>query len=68
MALAEPVVISQLGHTLVLAVDTIVVGQYAGTTSLAAISLVHSVFIVVLVIGTGVAFGLAPLIAQENGK
>ncbi|MFB9075805.1 MATE family efflux transporter [Flavobacterium procerum] len=35
---------------------------------MAAVSLVHSVFMVVLVIGLGVAYGLTPLIAQENGK
>lgn len=68
MALAGPVVISQLGHTLVQTADTIIVGQFAGTISLAAVSLVHSVFMVVLVIGLGIAYGLTPLIAQENGR
>lgn len=66
--LAGPVVISQLGHTLVQTVDSIIIGHYAGTISLAAVSLVHSVFMVVLVIGLGIAYGLTPLIAQENGK
>ncbi|WP_199735322.1 MATE family efflux transporter [Flavobacterium sp. 81] len=68
ITLAGPVVISQLGHTLVQTFDTIIIGHYAGTISLAAVSLVHSVFMVVLVIGLGVAYGLTPLIAQENGK
>ncbi len=68
MALAGPVVISQLGHTLVQTADTIIVGHFAGTISLAAVSLVHSVFMVVLVIGLGIAYGLTPLIAQENGR
>ncbi|WP_228384213.1 MATE family efflux transporter [Sphingobacteruim zhuxiongii] len=68
MALAGPVVISQLGHTLVQTADTIIVGQFAGTISLAAVSLVHSVFMVVLVIGLGIAYGLTPHIAQENGR
>ncbi|WP_256380483.1 MATE family efflux transporter [Flavobacterium sp. Root420] len=68
IALAGPVVISQLGHTLVQTLDTVIIGHYAGTISLAAVSLVHSVFMVVLVIGLGVAYGLTPLIAQENGK
>jgi len=67
-ALAGPVVISQLGHTLVQTADTIIVGQFAGTISLAAVSLVHSVFMVVLVIGLGISYGLTPLIAQENGR
>lgn len=68
MALAGPVVISQLGHTLVQTADTMIVGHFAGTISLAAVSLVHSVFMVVLVIGLGIAYGLTPLIAQENGR
>lgn len=68
MALAGPVVISQLGHTLVQTADTMIVGHFAGTISLAAVSLTHSVFMVVLVIGLGIAYGLTPLIAQENGK
>ena len=68
IALAGPVVISQLGHTLVQTFDTIIIGHYSGTISLAAVSLVHSVFMVVLVIGLGIAYGLTPLIAQENGK
>ena len=67
-ALAGPVIISQLGHTLVQTADTIVVGKFAGTIPLAAVSLVHSVFIIVLVIGLGVSYGLTPLIAQANGK
>jgi len=66
--LAGPVVISQLGHTLVQTADTVIVGHFAGTIPLAAVSLVHSVFMVVLVIGLGIAYGLTPLIAQENGR
>ncbi len=68
LRLAIPVVISQLGQVLVQTSDSIIVGQFAGTTSLAAVSLVNSVFIVVLVIGIGIAYGLTPLIAQENGR
>ncbi|WP_257669307.1 MATE family efflux transporter [Parapedobacter tibetensis] len=68
LVLAGPVVISQLGHTLVHTADSIVVGQFAGTIPLAAVSLVHSVFMIVLVIGLGIAYGLTPLIAQENGR
>lgn len=68
LALASPIVISQLGHTLVQTADTIIIGQFAGTISLAAVSLVHSVFMIVLVIGLGIAYGLTPLIAQHNGK
>lgn len=68
IALAGPVIISQLGQTLVQTADTIIVGKFVGTIPLAAVSLVHSVFIVVMVIGLGISYGLTPLIAKENGK
>ena len=68
LSLAGPVIISQLGHTLVHTADSVVVGHFAGTIPLAAVSLVHSVFLVVLVIGLGIAYGITPLIAQENGR
>lgn len=68
LALAGPVVISQLGHMLVHTADSIVVGHFAGTIPLAAVSLVHSLFMIVMVMGIGVAYGLTPLIAQENGR
>lgn len=68
LKLAIPVVISQLGHTLVQTSDTIVVGHFAGTVSLAAVSLASSIFVVPLVIGIGVSYGSTPLIAQNNGR
>lgn len=68
LRLAIPVVISQLGHTLVHTADSVIVGHFAGTISLAAVSLVNSIFTIVLVIGIGISYGLTPLIAQENGK
>ena len=66
--LAIPVVISQLGHTLVHTADSVIIGHFVGTTALAAVSLVNSIFTIVLVIGIGISYGLTPLIAQENGK
>lgn len=63
-----PVVVSQLGHTLVHTADSIIVGHFVGTIPLAAVSLVHSVFMVVMVIGIGIANGLTPLIAMANGS
>ncbi|WP_374948235.1 MATE family efflux transporter [Mucilaginibacter sp.] len=68
LKLAIPVVISQLGHTLVQMSDTVIVGHFAGTTSLAAVSLVTSIFIVPMVIGMGISYGITPLIAQHNGR
>jgi MATE family multidrug resistance protein len=66
--LAIPVVISQLGHTLVQTSDTIIVGHFAGTVSLAAVSLANSAFVIALVIGIGISYGITPLIAQHNGR
>jgi len=68
LKLAIPVVISQLGHPLVHLSDSIVVGHFAGTISLAAVSLVNSVFVVAMVMGLGIAYGITPLIAQNNGQ
>lgn len=66
--LAIPVVISQLGHTLVHTADSVIVGHFAGTIALAAVSLVNSIFTIIMVTGIGIAYGLTPLIAQENGR
>ncbi|MGB4400219.1 MAG: MATE family efflux transporter [Daejeonella sp.] len=68
LKLAIPVVISQLGHTLVHTADSIIVGHFAGTIPLAAVALVNSIFMVVMVIGMGISYGLTPLIAQESGR
>ncbi|MCZ4243770.1 MATE family efflux transporter [Pedobacter punctiformis] len=66
--LALPIVGSQLGHTLVHMADSIIVGHFTDTEQLAAVSLVNSIFMLVLVIGLGISYGLTPLIAQENGR
>jgi MATE family multidrug resistance protein len=68
LKLAIPVVISQLGHTLVHLSDSVIVGHFAGTVSLAAVSLVNSVFVVAMVMGLGLSYGITPLIAQFNGQ
>jgi multidrug resistance protein, MATE family len=68
LLLAFPVVISQMGHTLVQTADSIIIGHFAGTISLAAVSLVNSIFVIGLVIGLGVSYGITPLIAQSNGR
>jgi MATE family multidrug resistance protein len=68
LTLAIPVVISQLGHTLVQTADSVIVGHFAGTIPLAAVSLVNGVFMLILVVGLGISYALTPLIAQENGK
>ncbi len=68
LKLAIPVVISQVGFIATHLADSIVVGHFAGTISLAAVSLVGAIFIVPMLIGTGIAYGLTPLISQENGR
>ncbi|PSL49954.1 MATE family multidrug resistance protein [Chitinophaga niastensis] len=66
-SLAYPVVISQLGHTLVGLSDSIIIG-HTGKVPLAAVSLGNSLFTVFMVAGIGMSYGLTPLIAQENGR
>ncbi len=65
--LAYPVVISQLGHTLVGLSDSIIIG-HTGKVPLAAVSLGVSLFTIFMVTGIGMSYGLTPLIAQENGR
>lgn len=68
LALAIPVVISQAGYTLVQISDSIVIGHFAGTVSLAAVSLAVNVFGTMLVAGIGISYAITPLIAQHNGS
>lgn len=68
LSLAIPVVISQLGHMLVQTSDSVIIGHFAGTTALAAVSLAGSVFMVILVTGLGISYAITPLIAQANGR
>jgi MATE family multidrug resistance protein len=68
LILASPIVVSQIGHMAVHIADSVIVGQFAGTTQLAAVSLVNSLFTIVMVVGLGISYGLTPLIAKENGS
>lgn len=68
LKLAIPIVLSQLGHTLVHFSDTIIIGHFAGTTALAAVALSISLLIVPFVIALGISYGITPLIAQHNGR
>lgn len=68
LKLALPVVISQLGHTLVQLSDSVIVGHFAGTIALAAVSLVNSIFLIAMVSGMGMTYAITPLIAQQNGQ
>ena len=67
LALAYPVMLSQLGHVLVNVVDSMVVGQ-TGKVPLAAVSLSVSVSTVVMVLGLGLTMGITPLVAGADGR
>ncbi|OOQ62102.1 MATE family efflux transporter [Mucilaginibacter pedocola] len=68
LKLAIPIVLSQIGHTLVHFSDTIIIGHFAGTVALAAVALSISLFIVPFVMAMGISYGITPLIAQHNGR
>ncbi|OFY84893.1 MAG: MATE family efflux transporter [Bacteroidetes bacterium RIFCSPLOWO2_12_FULL_35_15] len=65
--LAYPVVLSQLGHIMVGVVDTAMVGQI-GTIPQAAVALANSLYILVLVFGLGVSYGVTPLVAVADSS
>lgn len=67
LKLAIPVVISQLGHMLTQASDSIIIGHFSGTAALAGVSLATSIFVIAMVIGLGISYAITPLIAQQNG-
>ncbi|MBB2144798.1 MATE family efflux transporter [Pedobacter sp. LMG 31464] len=67
LILATPIVVSQIGHMAVHIADSVIVGQFAGTVQLAAVSLVNSLFTIIMVLGLGLSYGLTPLIAKQNG-
>lgn len=66
-ALAWPVVVGQLGHITVGLADSIMIGKL-GTVPLAAGAFANSVFVVPMVFGMGVTFGLTPLVANADGQ
>jgi MATE family multidrug resistance protein len=68
LILAIPIVGTQIGHMVVHFADSAIVGHFAGTTQLAAVSLVNSLFNIIMVVGLGITFGLTPLIAKHQGS
>src|SRR4051812_9074304 len=62
LKLAIPVVITSAGHMLTQVSDSVLVGHFVGTIALAGVSLANNVFIIVMVIGMGIAYGITPLI------
>jgi MATE family multidrug resistance protein len=67
IALAYPVVLSQLGHILVNVCDSLLVGRL-GKTALAAIGVGVSTSTVLLVLGLGLSMGSVPLVAAAEGR
>lgn len=59
--------LGQLGHVLVGLADSIMIGQL-GTVQLAASALAHSIFIVPMVFGIGMAMGMTTPIANADGE
>ncbi len=66
LALAFPVVLSQLGQVVVQLADTIMVGQYGGDNPgpLAAASFGNSVFFIVYIVCMGLTFGITPIVGE----
>lgn len=67
LALALPIVLSQIGQVSVSLVDNMMVG-HVGTTELAAAAFANSIFMIGMVFGMGVTFGLTPLVGKAFGN
>jgi MATE family multidrug resistance protein len=65
--LAYPVMLGQLGHIMVGVVDTAMVGQI-GTLQQAAVALSNSLYMIVLVFGLGVSYGITPMVAAADSS
>ncbi|WP_417599681.1 MATE family efflux transporter [Owenweeksia hongkongensis] len=65
--LAWPVMLGQLGHVMVGLADSIMIGQI-GTIPLAAAAFANSIFVIPMVFGMGMAFGLTTPIANADGE
>ncbi|MBE0644600.1 MAG: MATE family efflux transporter [Bacteroidetes bacterium] len=65
--LAIPVAVGQLGHVMLGVTDSLMVGRL-GEVPLAAASLGHSIFVLMLVFAVGVCNAITPLVAIAAGK
>ena len=66
-SLAFPLVLTQSGQMLVQLVDNAMVG-HVGTIELAASSFANSIFLLVLVLGTGICVGITPILGHAFGE
>lgn len=64
LALAVPVIFSQIGQVTVNVFDNIMVG-HLGTTELAAASFSLNIFLIGMLLGMGITMGLTPLVGQS---
>lgn len=66
LALAFPVVLTQLGQILTQVADNLMVGHYGGDAPepLAAVSFGGSVFFILFIASVGIAMGLTPLVGE----
>lgn len=67
LKLAIPLVLTQSGQMLVQLVDNAMVG-HVGTTELAASSFANSIFLLVMVLGTGISVGITPILGHAFGE
>lgn len=67
IAIALPVMISQLGQVSVGVADSMMVGRL-GALSLASASLANSIFFVIMMFGLGISMGITPLVSMAEGK
>lgn len=67
LRLAIPVVISQIGQVTVSLVDNMMVG-HVGTLELAASAFANNVFLVGMLFGMGITYGLTPVVGKAFGN
>jgi MATE family multidrug resistance protein len=67
MKLAFPLVLTQAGQTTIQLIDNAMVGR-VGTIELAAASFANSIFVVIMLFGMGLFFGITPLLGRAMGE
>jgi MATE family multidrug resistance protein len=67
LALALPIVLSQIGQISVALIDNMMVG-HVGTPELAAAAFANNVFMIGMYFGMGITYGLTPLVGKAYGE
>ncbi|KMQ61360.1 multidrug transporter MatE [Chryseobacterium angstadtii] len=68
LALAFPVMITQVGQVSVNLFDNIIVGKMLGADALASVSLANAIFYSTFVIALGFSFAIPPLISEAHAR